>query len=91
MSTRHLLNMTMGAFAMLLLAAIGVVFSTTGSQGDQNTQIDLAVRQQVLAVRFVESRDFMTADFVTLSKTPDADWAAIAGLAQEILEGHFGD
>ncbi len=34
---------------------------------------------------------FMTADFVTLSKTPDADWAAIAGLAQEILEGHFGD
>ncbi len=48
MSTRHLLNMTMGAFAMLLLAAIGVAFSTSGSQGDQNTQIDLAVRQQVL-------------------------------------------
>lgn len=34
---------------------------------------------------------FMTADFVTLSKTPDADWAAIAGLAQEILQSHFED
>jgi len=33
---------------------------------------------------------FMTADFVTLTKTPDADWTAVAGLAQQILEGHFG-
>lgn len=33
---------------------------------------------------------FMTADFVTLSKTPDADWAEIAGLAQNIIESHFG-
>ena len=32
---------------------------------------------------------FMTADFVTLSKTPDAEWSGIAGPAQEILEGHF--
>ena len=48
MSTRQLLNMTMGAIAMLLLAAIGVVFSTTGSNGDQNAPIELAVRQQIL-------------------------------------------
>lgn len=34
---------------------------------------------------------FMTADFVTLSKTPDTDWADIAGLAQEILQSHFED
>jgi hypothetical protein len=32
---------------------------------------------------------FMTADFVTLSKTPDADWADIAGPAQEILQSNF--
>jgi len=48
MSTRHLLNMTMGAFAMLLLAAIGVAFSTASNQGGQHTQIELAERQQVL-------------------------------------------
>jgi hypothetical protein len=33
---------------------------------------------------------FMTADFVTLSKSPDGDWDAIAGDAQPILEEHFG-
>jgi hypothetical protein len=32
---------------------------------------------------------FMTADFVTLSKTPDADWGAIASNAQSIIESHF--
>ncbi|MGZ8786135.1 MAG: NifU N-terminal domain-containing protein [Acidimicrobiia bacterium] len=32
---------------------------------------------------------FMTADFVTLTKTPDADWAEIAGVAQKILQSHF--
>jgi hypothetical protein len=32
---------------------------------------------------------FMTADFVTLTKTPDADWAEVAGPAQEILQSHF--
>lgn len=33
---------------------------------------------------------FMTADFVTLSKRPDADWSRIAPVAVEILEAHFG-
>ena len=32
---------------------------------------------------------FMSADFVTLSKMPDADWTAIAEDARAILEGHF--
>ena len=32
---------------------------------------------------------FMTADFVTLTKAPDADWNAIAPSAQEILEAAF--
>jgi hypothetical protein len=34
---------------------------------------------------------FMTADFVTLSKQPDANWDDIASAAQTILESHFGD
>ncbi|MFQ5516417.1 MAG: NifU N-terminal domain-containing protein [Acidimicrobiia bacterium] len=33
---------------------------------------------------------FQSADFVTLTKTPDADWAEIAPEAQRILEEHFG-
>jgi hypothetical protein len=33
---------------------------------------------------------FMTADFVTLSKTPDTPWDAIAPLATSILEQRFG-
>ena len=32
---------------------------------------------------------FMTADFVTLTKAPDADWMLIAEQAQKILEAHF--
>lgn len=32
---------------------------------------------------------FMTADFVTLTKAPDADWSAIAPNAEEILTVHF--
>ena len=33
---------------------------------------------------------FMTADFVTLSKSPDGDWETISEAAQQILESHFG-
>jgi len=33
---------------------------------------------------------FMTADFVTLSKTPDTSWDAIAPLATDVLEQRFG-
>lgn len=33
---------------------------------------------------------FATADFVTLSKSPDADWADIAGEAVRLLEERFG-
>lgn len=32
---------------------------------------------------------FLTADFVTISKTPDADWDSIVPEATEILESHF--
>lgn len=33
---------------------------------------------------------FMTADFVTISKTPDASWDTINPEASAILESHFG-
>jgi hypothetical protein len=33
---------------------------------------------------------FMTADFVTISKGSEADWAAIVPEAQAILEEHYG-
>ncbi len=33
---------------------------------------------------------FMTADFVTISKSPEADWDAIVPGAQAILEEHYG-
>jgi hypothetical protein len=33
---------------------------------------------------------FMTADFVTISKAPDASWDAIIPEATSILEGEFG-
>lgn len=33
---------------------------------------------------------FMTADFVTLSKAPDASWDMIAPIAADILEQSFG-
>lgn len=33
---------------------------------------------------------FMTADFVTLSKTPDTSWDVIAPLATTLLEQRFG-
>lgn len=32
---------------------------------------------------------FMTADFVTITKTPDASWESITPEAVSILEGHF--
>lgn len=34
---------------------------------------------------------FMSADFVTISKTPDAFWDEIAPEATRILEEHFED
>jgi hypothetical protein len=34
---------------------------------------------------------FFTADFVTISKTPDSSWDTITPEATAILERHFGD
>lgn len=32
---------------------------------------------------------FLTADFVTVNKLPDADWEPIIELAQQAIESHF--
>ena len=32
---------------------------------------------------------FMTADFVTVTKNPDADWSGITPAVTDILENHF--
>ena len=49
---------------------------------------DDPVASELLGLNGVSSV-FMSADFVTLSKMPDADWALIAEDARSILERHF--
>jgi Scaffold protein Nfu/NifU N terminal len=53
-----------------------------GQAVDDPLAADLLVIEGVTSI-------FMSADFVTLSKSPDADWAGIAPAAQQILERHF--
>ena len=43
---------------------------------------------ELLAIEGVTSL-FATADFITLSKTPDAPWEPIAAAAQDILARYF--
>ena len=52
-------------------------------------EVDDPMAQQLLDLDGVTSV-FMTADFVTLSKYPDAGWDLIADPAKAILEEHFG-
>jgi hypothetical protein len=49
---------------------------------------DHPLATQLLALDGVASL-FMTADFVTISKTPDASWDTIQPEATAILESHF--
>ena len=49
---------------------------------------DDPLAERLLAVDGVTSF-FMTADFVTISKTPDASWDTIQTEATAILESHF--
>jgi hypothetical protein len=50
--------------------------------------VDDPVASELLALEGVTSV-FMTADFVTLSKRPDAGWELIAEEAKSILERHY--
>jgi hypothetical protein len=51
-------------------------------------EVDDPLATQLLELPGVNSV-FMTADFVTLSKDPDAPWEDIAGPAKQVLEAHF--
>lgn len=51
-------------------------------------QTDDPMAAALLALPGVSSI-FMTADFVTVSKTPDGDWNEIVDPARDILTEHF--
>jgi hypothetical protein len=53
-------------------------------------ETDDPVAAPLLAIPGVTSV-FMSADFVTVSKSPDAYWDDIAAEASRILQDHFGD
>lgn len=52
------------------------------------TADDHPVAREVVGVDGVTSM-FLTADFVTVTKDPGADWSAIAPAVQAILERHY--
>jgi hypothetical protein len=52
-------------------------------------ETDDPMAASLLAIEGVTSV-FMTADFVTLSKTPDGSWDTIAPAATTVLEERFG-
>ena len=54
-----------------------------------DTASDEPLANELLEIDDVVSM-FMTADFVTLTKAPGADWDDIAPRAVAILERHFG-
>jgi hypothetical protein len=55
-----------------------------GTEPDELWAADLLSLDGVTSV-------FFTADFVTISKTPDASWDEITPEATRILESHFAD
>ncbi len=62
---------------------VGGTFTfVAGKESDDPTGAALVAIDGVTSV-------FMTADFVTLSKVPEATWETIAPLATQILEERF--
>jgi hypothetical protein len=61
----------------------GPVTFTAANAGDS------PLAETLLAIPGVVSM-FMTADFVTLTKTGEASWSDIEGAAVAALEAHFG-
>lgn len=62
--------------------------SVGGSATFSGDDVDDPLGSELLAVEGVVSV-FMTADFVTLTKSGEGDWAEITPAATEILERHF--
>ena len=56
----------------------------SANAGDDPVARDLFGIEGVMSV-------FMTADFVTVTKNPDADWSGIVPTVVAILERHFPD
>lgn len=54
-----------------------------GSEAEEPFVVDILAIEGVTSV-------FLTADFVTVSKTPSTSWDSIAPQANAILETHFG-
>ena len=54
-----------------------------GAEADNPLAADLLQLDGVTSV-------FMTADFVTITKLPDASWDDIVDPAKSLLEAHFG-
>lgn len=54
-----------------------------GSEPDEQFLVELLGLEGVASV-------FFTADFVTISKTPDVSWETITPEATAILDGRFG-
>jgi hypothetical protein len=61
----------------------GPATHVSGSEPDEPFARDLLAIPGVTSI-------FSTADFVTISKTPDASWDSIVPLAIPILESRFG-
>jgi hypothetical protein len=56
----------------------------SGKETDNEMAAELVALEGVTSI-------FMTADFVTITKTPSGSWEAITPQAIRILETHLGD
>lgn len=68
---------------------VGAEFSSPKSFA-AGMEVDDPVASELLGLSGVTSV-FMSADFVTVSKSTDAFWDEIAPAATQILQAHFGD
>ena len=69
--------------------SVGVEVGGPRSYVPANAGDDLLARE-LFGIEGVMSV-FMTADFVTVTKQPDADWSGISPAVADILERHFPD
>lgn len=67
---------------------VGTRFDTPQSYA-AGSEVDDPIAGPLVEIPGVTSV-FMSADFVTISKTPDAYWEEIVPAVVEILEEHFG-
>lgn len=74
---------------------IAMKFTVGVQVGGPGTLVKGAETEQRWAAELLEldgvASVFFTADFVTISKTPDSAWDAITPEAKRILESHFED